>query len=388
MYDFLLFENYHLASHHIYDLVLIARMMQSQGMSVAIFDIFHEIKEDEIEGIPVIHWHSQFAVPDDSWMLYKHSLWDTVIRSIKQRIQTHRYFKEVVAFAQDKATAFYCGSYHNGISTQLFKIQKPCYYWGLRSYRLAFTWRKLIPNPIGGLHILLEHKRFLQNPYQRLFVSNPIIMEEHERLGIPCNRMVIREERVVEKRTDANLEALDGHISFLVIGQLREQKHIPTTVIAFKRAKLPNARLKLVGRSQENYEKVIQRTIDGDERIERVNEYLEYEDFYRYFSQSHFVLFADEQDKSCITNGTMMEALIHHRPIICPDHNPYSYYINEYGIGILYKAGNVDSYADALEKATELGVVHFQEKINAFLETLIFEKVAKQFVHHLKKQIQ
>lgn len=74
MIDFLLFENYHLASHHIYDLVLIARMMQSQGLHVAIFDVFHEISEDEKDGIPVIHWQSEHAVPDDSWMLRKHSV--------------------------------------------------------------------------------------------------------------------------------------------------------------------------------------------------------------------------------------------------------------------------------------------------------------------------
>ncbi len=387
MFDFLLFENYHQATHHLYDLVLIARMMQSQGLRVAIFDVFHEIPDDDKEGIPVVHWPSTCLVPDDSWMLRSHSLWETIVKSIKLRIQTHRYFKEVKRFITDKAVAFYCGSYYNGISSELFKIQKPCYYWGLRSERMRFSWCKLFPSPLSGLHILLERKRFLKNPYQRLFVSNPIIMDEFEQLGVARNRMVIREERVVEKRKDANLEALDRTVSFLVIGQLRKEKHIPITVQAFKEAAIPDSHLQLIGRSQGEYEQVISQAIQGNKRINRVNSFLEYEDFFRYFSSSHFVLFADEEGRSCITNGTMMEALIHHRPIICPDYNPYKHYVEKYGVGLLYKAGDVESYAEALIKATKFGVESFQERIDLFLETIMFDNVARQLVSEIKAQI-
>lgn len=388
MYDFILFESNHNATHHLYDVELISRMMQSRGLKVAIFDIYREITEYEKGGIPVVHWSSISPVPDDSWMLRSHSLWETIVKSIKLRIQTHRYFKEVKRFITDKAVAFYCGSYYNGISTELFKIQKPCYYWGLRSERMRFSWRKLFPSPLSGLHILLERKMFLKNPYQRLFVSNPIIMDEFEQLGVARNRMVIREERVVETRTDANLEALDRTVSFLVIGQLRKEKHIPITVQAFKEAAIPDSHLKLIGRSQGEYEQVISQAIQGDKRINRVNSFLEYEDFFRYLSSSHFVLFADEEGRSCITNGTMMEALIHHRPVICPDYNPYKYYIEKYGLGLLYKPGDIYAYAEAIIKAASFGVGHFQEKIDKFLETIKFDSVAEQFVSDIKSQMQ
>lgn len=387
MYDFLLFENYHLATHHIYDLVLIARMMRSQGLRVAIFDIYHEIKDDHMDGIPVIHWNSNNAVPDDTWMQRKHSALETLKQSFKYRIQTHYYFKELVGVISDKASAFYCGSYHNGMSTILFSIKKPCYYWGLRSERMKFSMRKLLPSPISGLHILLERKRFLKNPFQRLFVSNQLIMDEHERLGVPRSRMVIREERVVEEWSDANLASLDNSVSFLVIGQLRKEKHLPTTIKAFKKANITDSTLKLIGRSSPEYEVVINEAMGGDERITRVNKYLDYDDFFRFFSESHFVLFADEKGPSCITNGTMMEALIHHRPVICPDYDPYKYYIDHYGVGMMYKAGDVDSFADALIKAVSFDVAHFESKIDAFLETITFERVSKKLVIELKTQI-
>lgn len=385
MYDFLLFENYHLAVHHKIDVVIIAKMLKSQGLNIAIFDIYHEDKDSDIEGIPVLHWTSKASVPDDSWMLRKHSVFETIIKSPLFRRQQHSYMQEVKAFIIDKANNFYCGSYHNGMSTVLFNIQKSCYWWGLRSERFRFSIRKMIPSPLFGLHVLEERKKFINNPCQRLFVSNQIIMDEHERLGVPRNRMIIREERVVEKKNETYLQALDKTLSFLVIGQLRKSKHVPFTIEAFRLANMDGAMLKLIGRAHDEYEKEIQSAISNDKRIIRINAFLEYGDFNKHFSKSHFVVFADEQGPSCITNGTMTEALINHRPIICPNYNPYKYYIEKYNIGLMYEAGNVDSYAATMRKARDLGVEYFQYSIDQFLKTLSFDVVAKKLVEDLKR---
>lgn len=384
MYDFLLFENYHLAQHHRLDVLIIAKMLKSQGLKVAIFDIYHEDRADDIEGIPVLHWSSKNPIPDDSWMIRKHIVFETIIKSNIFQWQLHCYMKEVKSFIIDKAKNFYCGSYHNGMSTVLFDIQKPCYWWGLRSERFHFSIRKLIPSPHFGLHLLKERKKFIRNQNQRLFISNPIIIEEHERLGISRDRMIIREERVVEKVSEANLQTLDKNISFLVIGQLREAKHVPFTIQAFRKANIDGATLKLIGRSQDEYEKEIQSAISKDKRIIRKNAFLEYDDFNKHFSESHFVVFADEQGPSCITNGTMTEALINHRPIICPNYNPYKYYIEKYNIGLMYEAGNVDSYAATMKIARDLGVEYFQTSIDEFLKTIRFDVVAKKLVEDLK----
>lgn len=383
MYDFLLFENYHLAQHHRMDVLIIAKMLKSQGLNVAIFDIYHEDDGDDVEGMPVLHWTSKASIPDDSWMLRKHSVFETLIKSTVFQRQLHCYMKEVKSFIKDKAKNFYCGSYHNGMSTVLFDIHKPCYWWGLRSERFRFSIRKMFPSPLFGLHLLEERRRFINNPYQRLFVSNQIIMDEHERLGVPRNRMIIREERVVEKNSEACLQTLDKSLSFLVIGQLRKSKHVPFTIEAFRLANMDGATLKLIGRAQDEYEKEIQSAISNDKRIIRQNAFLEYGDFNKHFSESHFVLFADEQGPSCITNGTMTEALINHRPIICPNYNPYKYYIEKYNIGLMYEAGSVESYAATMKKAKNIGVEYFQRSIDQFLKTLSFDVVAKKLVEDI-----
>ena len=61
-------------------------------------------------------------------------------------------------------------------------------------------------------------------------------------------------------------------------------------------------------------------------------------------------------------------------------------YVNKYGIGIMYKAGDVSSYAEALRKAERLGVEYFQPAITNFLKTIQFESVAKTLVEHIYKK--
>lgn len=383
-YDFILFENYHQAQHHKFDMVLIARMLQSQGLYVAILDVYGEDKGDYIEGIEVVHLPFRESIPNDKWQLAPKNKLHSLACKLRFLWQQHHYIKQVVGFIEPMAAQFYCGSYHVLMSPLLMNMRKPTYFWGLRSSRMTSFCRKFKNDPIEAINALRIKRAFFRNDNCQLFVSNEIIREEFHNLGIAENRLVIREERCVETISDSKMENMDANPSFLVIGQLREQKNIPLTIEAFKRANIPSSQLYLIGRSQGKYEQRISDAIHSDEHIIRKNEFLEYTDFHNYFSKSHFVLFADDKGESCITNGTMMEALINHRPVICPDYNPYTYYIEKYGIGLVYQPKNVASYAAVLQKASELGTEYFLPNIERFLETITFKRVSEQFVNDLK----
>ena len=378
IYDFILFENYHQAQHHKIDLVLIARILQSQGLKVAILNIYGEDNSKEVEGIEIINLPFNATVPQH------HRI--KIIGKLEFLLWQRRYFKKVIKYITPLAKNFYFGSYHVQMPTALFKIKKPCFYWGLRSSRMKnFARMAKSQDFINVLHAIKQRNLFMKNPKQCLFVSNEIIKKEFKDLGISANRLVIREERCIEQTTSCNVNKCSPHPSFLVIGQLRKQKNLPMTIEAFKQANIPNAKLCLIGRSQGKYEEEITAAINADDRIERNNSFLEYDDFLNYYTNAHFVLFADEEGDSCITNGTFTEALIRHRPVIAPDYNPYRHYINKYGVGILYKPKDIDSYAYALKQATELGVAHFQTNIDTFLKEIMFDKVAKDLVEDIKE---
>lgn len=365
-------------------MVLIARMLQSQGLRVAILDVYGEDNTDTIEGIEVLHLPFKMTIPNDKWKLAPKNKIHSLFCTLRFLWQQHWYIKKCVKYIEPWADNFYCGSHYLLMSTELLKMQKKCFFWGLRSNRMTGFWYKLKSNPIEAIQMLRLKNAFMNNKNCNLFVSNEIIKEEFNTLGIPKERLIIREERCIESVRTSNTDDMDINPSFLVIGQLREEKQLPLTIEAFKKACISNSTLYLVGRSRGKYETAIESSIEGMKNIIRENRFLEYNDFNSYFSNCHFVLFADVQGESCITNGTMMEALINHRPIICPNYNPYSYYINKYHIGLAYKPNDVVSYANTLQEAIALGTEYFADNINKFLETLTFEHVSKKLLSDLQ----
>lgn len=381
-YDFILFENYRNASHHKFDLIQTASFLKYSGMNVGILDIFREYSVPEIEGIKVIHHNVKLKIPIAKWTNNK---FINLFKKLKFIYQQHKFMKAIVKEITPLADQFYFGSYYELVSSVLVSIKKPSYFWGLRSARLKSpTFKDILKEPIAGIHKWYINRMFKVNPYQRLFVSNQIILDEHVALGIPSERIVIREERVVKEKTSSLLEKLTPNVSFLTIGLLRKEKNIDKTIRAFKNANIEGAQLFLVGRSANGYEAVLKKEAGTTKNIIRINAFLEYDDFFNYFTQSHFILFADSQGSCCITNGTMMEALIHHRPVICPNYNPYKYYIEKYHIGLLYEPGNLESYSYTLKQAVLMGAKSFQQPIDKFLETISFDIVSQELVEKIR----
>ena len=378
----LLFESFHLAQNHKLDVLIIAKMLKSQGEDVSIFDIFHEYNEDIVDGIPILHWKSNITVPDDSWMLRKHSFLETIWKSFQHGIQKERYMRAVKNFIVDKADFYYCGSYYNNMSTVLLSLKKPCFWWGLRSDRFHFSISKLLHRPYRALNLLIARNKFLSNSNQYLFVSNSLILEEHVRIGIPRNRLVIREERCIESMPNPNYNLVNKTFTFLTIGQLRPDKRIDFTINEFSKIKA-QCQYVLAGKSQESYENVISNSIKAHNNIIRINKFLDYSEFNLFFQQAQFVVLADKQQVGSVTNGTFLESLINFRPVIAPNYNPYKYYIDKYQIGILFDPNVPGDLTNAMQKAIEKGCRYYENNIREFLKTIQFENLSKKLYHDI-----
>lgn len=379
-YDIILFENFHSAFHHKYDVHLIARLLKSKGMKVAILNVYGEDKAENYPEIDLIELPFLHNIPDDkSWLECKGNMVRRMFYVICFLIQQHRYMRGVRRFIEDKADSFYIGSYHLLMPSEFLDMKKPCYYWGLRSYRMTGFLQTFKSNPFLALRMVRLKNAFLRNDFQKLFVSNEIIKDEFLKIGIPKNRLVIREERCIEEEKSFNPENKDKVFSLLVIGGLRRQKHIEATIRAFKKASLDEGVLRIVGENQDDdYEKIIIDEISGSQQIVRINKRLQYNEFNRFMSRAHFVLFADEKQKSSVTNGTMMESIINFTPFIAPAHEPYTFYVEKYGIGLIYKPGDIDSYSEAINKANRLGFEYFIHKIINFQKTILFDNVSNE----------
>lgn len=382
-YDFLLFENWHQAKHHKYDLFLIARLLQSKGLKVAVLDVYHEDKEDEKQGVPVIHLHFNHAIPNDKWNLFPKNKLINLLCLLRFLWQQHFYMKQVLAEVEPLADRFYCGSYNITMSSTFMHSQKKCYYWGLRSAWMSNFWSYFKKNPVHAIRMAQLRRAFKSNESQCLFVSNEIIRREFEQLGVPRERMVIREERCIEALGRPMYEQMNEHFSLLTIGTLRKDKRVDYTVREFLQAQADGWTFVLAGRTRGNYERVIEEATEGHAGIVRINEFMDYDKFYKIIHESHFVVLADIQQKSCVTNGTMMEALINYRPIIAPNYEPYKSYIEKYGIGIMFDPDNPGDLARAMKEAEQRGCRSFYDNIERFLHTIEFPRVADDLYEQL-----
>lgn len=382
-YDFILFENYHLATHHVFDVKLIAKMLTANRLKVAILDIYNEMECGAEDGIEILKMPILRQKPNDNWCKHPKGKLNSLFSLIRFLWQQHFYIEEVWQKVEPLADRFYCGSYSLFMSSIFLRSKKPCYYWGLRSARMADVITHFRKNPVLGVRMLLLRHRFMKNPVQGLFVSNEIIKEEFKNLGVDDNRMVIREERCIMEKGNPQYECLSDEVSFLTIGLLRPDKQIDYSVKEFSMCKCENSIFTLAGRSQGDYETVISESIAGKKNIFRINKFLDYKDFNSLITKSHFLILADKKQASCVTNGTMMEALINYRPIIAPNYNPYKHYIEKYDVGLVYNPDIKGDLAKTIEVAIENGCEFYRDKIEAFLRTIDFDFVSKK----LYKQI-
>lgn len=382
-YDFILFENYHQATHHIYDMYLIAQMLNNNGLKVAVLDIYNELPKTDNKNLTILRLPIKRVIPNDKWCRKPKGKVYNLLCLIRFLWQQHFYMKEVLKEVEPLADRFYCGSYHLSMSTIFFHSHKPCYYWGLRSSRMTHFITHFKTNPILGIRMLMLRNTFMKKTTQSLFVSNEIIKNEFKKLGIPTNRLIIREERCITEKGEPKYENLSNRCSFLTIGLLRPDKRIEFSINEFSKCHRDDWLFILAGRSQGDYESMISRSLVGKNNILRINKFLEYDDFNMLFSQSHFLVLADKRQPSSVTNGTMMEALINYRPIIAPNYNPYHYYIKKYGIGITYNPDESGSLTQAMKQAEEKGCRYFRNNIELFLKTIDFKFVSKSLYQQI-----
>lgn len=374
-FDFLLFENSHSAFNHKYDLVLIAKLLRHAGLKVGIVDVYHEDSEDEMEGIPIVHLHFYGEIPNGNKRNILHS------HTLTFLWEQYFYMKHVWREIEPLADRFYFGSYHLMMPMNFLKSKKPCYYWGLRSYRMTNFWMHFRMNMLYGIRMLLLKKAFMRNPNQCLFVSNPIIKKEFESLGIASKRLVIREERCSTGKEEPHYDLMTNNFSLLTIGKLRKEKRIDYTVKEFFDVnESKDWTYVLAGHADGFYEPTIEKAIRGQSNIIRINEYMDYDHFYKLIKECHFVLLADKPQPSSVTNGTMLEAFLNYRPIIAPNYNPYKYYIEKYGVGVMFNPDKPGDLARAMKEADRLGAKHFEDNIRRYLSTIEYGNVS-QFLY-------
>jgi glycosyltransferase involved in cell wall biosynthesis len=228
------------------------------------------------------------------------------------------------------------------------------------------------------------HRLFKVKKNLGLFVSEPVIKDEFIKLGISADRLIIRPERYVNS-SDNNVQACnnDNLLHFVTIGSLRSDKRIEMIVDAMKELSFPFQYV-IAGESRNNYEATITSAIEGCEFVKRLNYRISDSEFKSLIQNSDFLMLGDKDNYSCVTNGTLMEALLAGTPVIAPDYGLYKYYVTKYGVGLLYNPSEKDSLVHALKTANELKKSSFEVGLKKIKKDFMFENISKQFCEDIK----
>ena len=370
MYDFILFEHSGLKNHCV-DLSSIGRMLCDSGYTVAIADVTIEGKECRSSGLPILE-----------------------VKASRGAYKSHNaYMKAVFDELSQLTQSFYAGSILSDTRLSWLKnvpSDKKVFLWALRSFffteykrpRLSRNWPSKLYNSIYNLRITKRLKNV------RFCVSNPIIRDEFESLGYESWRLVIRQERTCSKLIPT-IGKKNSSTNFLIIGALRPEKRIDLCIKALDEIKSNNLRLTIAGKAYtvHGYDKMIETLSSSRSYIKRISKRLDEDEYNALITNCDYMVLSDEKQASCVTNGTMSEALLAGRPIIAPNYNPYKFIIDNYKVGFLYEMHNHQSLLDAFYKAISTNPVYFAEGIEKFQKDLLYDKVISAFSTEVRKSL-
>lgn len=386
MYDFVLFENFHIAYNHYKDICIIAKMLVVSGYSVAIADVFDEAKQCQIDGVP----HILIKAPKP---LIRKSGNIPVLRVLENYVQTRKRWKYLTSVIEELIPIcrnIYAGSYHVGLSLKMIRAipaDKNIFFWGLRSsrlyeYKLHKDWNSW--NCYRVARYVKSHNNV------KFFVSDALIKQEFQQLGISERRLVIRPERTISSLTLSEpierRKTYDG-IKILSIGSIRPQKRIEVILSALKSIQDIPIEYTIAGRTDDDYERVIQESMRGVKNVFRKNYRLPEEEYNQLIEACDYLVLCDKRSSSNVTNGTLNEALLKGRPIIAPNYEPYKSIIEQFKIGLLFDPNDLSSLKETLIMAYKKGVESFQASITNYQKTLLFSSVIDRFKYELTQCI-
>lgn len=367
MFDFIIFEHSGLRNHFI-DLQAIGKMLVNCGYSVAIANVTNEAAECAGSGLPVLN-----------------------VKTDKDDFKNHnQYLKAVIEELSPLTENFYVGSILSSSDLSWLRYvpsSKKVFLWALRSFFFTSYRRIKLSRHYPILFVRSLRNKRLTRKLDNIcfFVSEQIIIDELIELGYHRDRMVLRPERltnVFQPVKEANSEPL----SLLSIGALREEKRIDLCIDALDAmGKDCGIHLTIAGKAYtiHGYDKMLERRSLESSCVTRISHRLSDEEYNSLIKQADYLILCDEKQPGCITNGTMAEALLAGRPIIAPNYNPYKYYVEKYGIGILYELHSPESFIKALEKAKSMSPSAFAEGIRKYQSDFTYEKALSNFSKEL-----
>ncbi len=378
-YDFVLFENSRQTDNHYKDLEFLALMIKKAGFSVAIAEVFKEKEFCKNELIPHIVIKTQ--CPQEIRDVFKTS---NKLKNIYHQIKLSRYLQRVIKELLPYSDNIYVGSLFKNLSIiscfRMFPQNKNCFVWGLRSSALKTKKGIRLSNIYGTI----IKKLCVSEKNIKIVVSNELIRDEFHEIGIEESRLLVRPERVIDTLPEFKPRKSTRELHLLSIGSIRTKKKVEQCLEALALLKDNSIYYTIAGKSNsEEKEKAIEAKMNGVPNVVRINRRLDDDEYQKLIDECDFIVLCDDNFDGGISSGTMNEGILCNKPIISSNCPTFTYYVEKYGVGLIYKWEDIESLANVIKDAKAKGTEYFLNNMRDYQKLFLERNTIISFKEQL-----
>lgn len=387
-YDFILIEPlYWNRSHYTFDIENLVKIFMSAGLKVAVVNFLRDDTYHQNKRYDVINIYPEKTFPDRISVYSEKNRPVRFLRKIILDMYRYRFFSDIYNRIKDLSDNIYFGSYTpEAISIFMLPLKnKNIYFWGLRSGYFTQPYYDIKNNIYTVLVNLIIRRGMHRQKNIKFFISNIHIYNEFIKGGIEKDRLILRPERTIKELTNFNFDLLNKDFTLSTIGFIREDKNLKFSIDVLKDL---DVRFIIAGSADSEHAKTIDAYLENNtfKNIIRINGFLKEPEYSDLFNDTHFVLIADKPQLSTASNGTILETVLRGRPLIMPNRQPYKYYVEEFGIGLLFEQDNKQSLIKTIEKARKLGTRHFESAIKELQKNYLLNNVVEKVMSQMKQK--
>ena len=195
------------------------------------------------------------------------------------------------------------------------------------------------------------------------------------------SRSIVMPDRSLKEHVHQEVNKQDNPLSLVTLGTisrikspyqfLTEWKILPPEIIR-------DFRWRIFGKVfEENLATELNGVVKDCKNVEFVNDYLSSSTFNELLDGADFVVIPYSWDYAkYATSGVMWDCFEKHKAIICPDIEPFRYYVNKYSIGYMYAEGQLE---DTLRKVVRERR-HFSQALPGNYKKLAREYSQERFI--------
>lgn len=234
-------------------------------------------------------------------------------------------------------------------------------------------------NPVQAMAWFL-YRRFVHKAALLITTNEPAIREDISRLIGAHDIHWIPD---IPTKPLASDHGTSPSLDFLTIGTISKSKSHILALDAFEQARLPYS-YTIAGKALDaTGEKVMERTevLSKDPALAVRGRfgYLDDRDYNALMQSASFLIFPYDFTRGNISSQVLHDAFSTRTPFIAPDIEPFRWYVQQYGIGILYAEGDPKSFAESVRAAMRIGRDAFVDKFATLQEAHSIESIRTRF---------